>query len=325
MDLTGLIQRAEILLSPPIFGVLVGLSAALIWLAIVPSRALKAVGDRLDDYVETRDVIQELELRQPFLRRVLTPALRGVLGWLGRRMPLASIERTHRRLVQAGDPWGLTALDFLGLCLILPIALGGGYFFLLGKPLPLRVALRNSLLLAGAGFLLPRLWLQTRVRRRQREISRALPDALDMLSIGVEAGLAFESALLRVADQWSNALTEEFRRAVREMRLGTARDEALRNMANRTGVDSLSTFVAVLVQSTRLGVSIADVLNAQAAQMRLERRHRAEEQARYATIRMIFPLVFLIFPAMFVVLLGPSAPDLVGFFATLTGSGLGTR
>jgi tight adherence protein C len=325
VDFAGLIQRVDFLLSPPIFGVLVGVSAALIWLAIMPSRALKAVGDRLDDYLETTDVIQELELRQPFFRRVLTPVLRRVLGWLGRRMPLASIERTRRRLVQAGDPWGLTALDFLGLCLLLPIALGGGYFFLMGNSMPLLVAVRNSLILAVAGFLLPRLWLQTRVRRRQREIARALPDALDMLSIGVEAGLAFESALLRVGDQWSNALTDEFRRAVREMRLGTARDEALRNMADRAGVNSLSTFVAVLVQSTRLGVSIADVLRAQAAQMRLDRRHRAEEQARYATIRMIFPLVFLIFPAIFVVLLGPSAPALVGFFGTLTGSALPIR
>ncbi|MFW6136308.1 MAG: type II secretion system F family protein, partial [Chloroflexota bacterium] len=162
-----------------------------------------------------------------------------------------------------------------------------------------------------------------RVRSRQHEIARALPDALDMLSVGVEAGLAFESALLRVAEQWDNALTEEFRRAVREMRLGAGREEALRRMAERTGVEDLATFVAVLVQSTRLGVSIAQVLEAQAAQMRLKRRQRAEEQARKAGIKMIFPLVFLIFPAMFVVILGPSMPALLGFLGDFAGVSVG--
>jgi tight adherence protein C len=222
-------------------------------------------------------------------------------------------------LLQAGQPWGLAALDFLGLCWLLPVLLGGGYFFLARNRIPFMIGLRNALLLGLAGFLLPQLWLRSRVRQRKQEIDRALPDALDMLSIGVEAGLAFESALLRVAEQWDNALSEEFRRTVREMRLGTARDQALRGMVDRTGVESLGNFVAVLVQSTQLGVSIADVLHAQAAQMRLKRRQRAEEQARQAGIKMIFPLVFLIFPAMFVVLLGPSAPALVEFILDLAG------
>jgi tight adherence protein C len=122
-----------------------------------------------------------------------------------------------------------------------------------------------------------------------------------------------------VAEQWQNALTEEFQRTVREMRLGTARDEALRSMVERTGVESLGTFVAVLVQSTRLGVSISDVLHIQAKQMRLKRRQRAEEQARQAAIKMVFPLAFLIFPAMFVVLLGPSLPVLLNFLTGLAG------
>jgi tight adherence protein C len=164
------------------------------------------------------------------------------------------------------------------------------------------------------GFFLPAFWLRRRVRQRKHEIDRALPDALDMLTIGVEAGLAFESALLRVAEQWQNALTEEFRRAVREMQLGSAREEALRRMADRTGVESLGTFVAVLVQSTRLGVSIAQVLHTQAAQMRLKRRQLAEERARQASVKMVFPLVFLIFPAIFIIVLGPSVPEFLRVF-----------
>ena len=325
MNVVDLLQNAELLWSARLFGLLTGLAAALMWLAIMPSQALRAVGRRLDRHVETRDRVHEMELRRPFFQRAVVPVVHGVLGWFGRRMPLATIETTRRQLVRAGEPFGLSALDFLGLCLLFPVLFGGGYFALFRDRMALPVALRNSLLLAIAGFLLPRLWLWSRVRQRQKEIERALPDALDMLSIGVEAGLAFESALLRVAEQWDNALTEEFRRSVREMRLGTARDQALRRMAERTGVESLATFVAVLVQSTRLGVSISEVLHAQAAQMRLKRRQLAEERARQASLKMIFPLVFLVFPAMFVVLLGPAAPDLVDFVSALGAGGAGLR
>ena len=181
-------------------------------------------------------------------------------------------------------------------------------------------ALRNALLVGGLGYFLPLLWLRRRVRRRQHEITRALPDALDMLTIGVEAGLAFESALLKVGERWNNALTREFHRAVAEMRVGTARDLALQRMADRTGVQDLGTFVAVLVQSSQLGVSIAQVLHTQAAQMRVKRRQRAEELARQAGVKMVFPLVFLIFPAMFVVVLGPGIPAMLSLMNRFTGT-----
>ncbi|MGD2147963.1 MAG: type II secretion system F family protein [Anaerolineae bacterium] len=319
------IQNAELLWSPLAFAVLVGLSIALLWLAITPSRGLRLVGRRLDDYVETKDVVQELELRQPFFKRALLPVARGAVRWLGRRTPVGIVENTQHQLIRAGEPWGMTALDFLGISVLLPLGLGVGYFFVLGDRMPFYVGLRNTLILAALGLLLPRIWLLQRVRGRQREIERALPDALDMLSIGVEAGLAFESALLRVAEQWDNALTAEFRSAVREIRLGEAREEALRRMATRTGVESLATFVSVLLQSTRLGVSIAEVLHTQAAQMRLTRRQQAEERARQAGIKMVFPLVFLVFPAMLVVLLGPSAPALLGFLAGLAGGEVRVR
>ena len=325
MDIVSLIRDVGALWSPPLFAVLVAVSALLIWLAIIPSRAMRSVDERLETHVETQDPVQRLELRQSFAKRVLLPMVRRALYWLGRRMPLASIENTRRRWERAGEPWGLTALDFLGLALLLPFAMGGAYVLLMRDRLPLTLTLRNALAPLAAGFLLPHLWLHQRVRRRQREIDRALPDALDMLSIGVEAGLGFESAMLGVADQWNNALTQEFQWTVREMRLGMPRDRALRRMASRTGVESLATFVAVLVQSTRLGVSISEVLHTQAAQMRLRRRQMAEEAAREASIKMIFPLVFMIFPAVLVVLLGPSAPQLVDFFANLAGGSFRLR
>jgi tight adherence protein C len=322
MDFLGLVQSAEFLWSPLFFGLLVGLATALVWLAIVPSQALRLVTGRLDDYVEAQDVV-EIEMRQPFARRALVPFLRRLLSALGRLVPLANVEETRRQLVQAGEPGGLTALDFLGLRVLVPGLLGGGYFLLASRTVPFTTALRNALVLGAVGFFLPALWLGRRVRQRKHEIARALPDALDMLTIGVEAGLAFESALLRVAEQWQNALTEEFRQAVREMRLGSAREEALQRMADRSGVESLGTFVAVLVQSTRLGVSIAQILHTQAAQMRVKRRQRAEEQARQASVKMVFPLVFLIFPAIFVIVLGPSVPGFMEFFGSLSGAAVG--
>ncbi|MFO7741328.1 MAG: type II secretion system F family protein [Anaerolineae bacterium] len=322
MDFGSLIESAGLLWSPLFFAVLVGVATLLFWMVIIPARALGSMSGRLSDYVES-DRVDELEMRRPFVGRALVPGVRKVLSALARVVPLADVENTRRLLIQAGEPWGMAALDFLGLRVLSLIVLGGGYFLLASDAMAFTLALRNALLLGALGFFLPALWLRQRVRSRKHEIARALPDALDMLSVGVEAGLAFESALLRVADQWDNALTEEFRRAVREMRLGAGREEALRRMAERTGVEDLSTFVAVLVQSTRLGVSIAQVLEAQAAQMRLKRRQLAEEQARKAGIKMIFPLVFLIFPAMFVVILGPSMPALLNFLGDFAGVSVG--
>jgi tight adherence protein C len=241
--------------------------------------------------------------------------MRGVLGAVGRLAPRGYAERTELTLVQAGQPWGMTSLDFFGLRLLAAVVPAALYFFVGSRSLPASFGLRspffNALLIAVICFFVPYFWLGSRVRRRKREIQRALPDALDMLTIGVEAGLAFESAMLRVGDKWDNALTREFRRAVTEMRVGTARDEALLRMAGRTGVPDLGTFVAILVQSSQLGVSIAQVLHTQAEQMRIKRQQRAEELARQAGVKMVIPLVLLIFPAIMVVILGPALPTLV--------------
>jgi tight adherence protein C len=175
-----------------------------------------------------------------------------------------------------------------------------------------RFALSSALLYAALaaifGYMAPGFWLRSKIKKRQHEVQRALPDALDMLTIGVEAGLAFESALMRVGEKWDNALAREFRRAVAEMRVGMSQEEALQRMADRCGTDDLNTFVAVLIQSAQLGVSISLVLHSQAAEMRTKRRLRAEELARQAGIKMTMPLVFFIFPALFVVVLGPAIP-----------------
>jgi tight adherence protein C len=146
---------------------------------------------------------------------------------------------------------------------------------------------------------------------------RALPDGLDMLNICVGAGLGFDAALTRIGERWRTALADEFNRVVIEIRLGKTRAKALIDLAERTEVPEIENFVATIVQADQLGVSIAKVLRAQAEQMRIIRRQRAEEQARQATIKLLFPLVFLIFPALLAVLLGPAVPQIINTFSSL--------
>ena len=156
------------------------------------------------------------------------------------------------------------------------------------------------------GFFLPDLWLKSRIDRRQKEIRKALPDALDLLTICVEAGLGLDAAIDRVQAKWENELSLIFARVLREMQLGKLRREALRDMASRVGIPELTSFVAAVIQSEQLGVSMANVLRIQADAMRVKRRQLAEEEAQKAPIKMLFPMAFLIFPSLMIVLLGPA-------------------
>ncbi|MER3457530.1 MAG: type II secretion system protein, partial [Chloroflexota bacterium] len=158
-------------------------------------------------------------------------------------------------------------------------------------------------LMALTGFYMPVLWLNSKIRRRQGEIVKALPDALDLLTVCVEAGLGFDAAMAKVNEKWDNELSLAFGRVLQEIRLGRLRREALRDMAN----PDVTTFVAAIIQAEQLGVSIAKVLRIQSDQMRVRRRQRAEENAQKAPVKILFPMVLLIFPSLFIVLLGPAA------------------
>jgi tight adherence protein C len=173
----------------------------------------------------------------------------------------------------------------------------------------------NALLLAaGTGvlaFLLPDFWLGSRVRGRQRQIRRSLPDTLDMLTICVDAGAGLDSGMLKISEKWHNAIAAEFGKVVAEIRIGLTRREALQNLATRTNVPEVGSFVAVLVQAEQFGLSIASVLHTQSEQMRIRRSQRAEEEAHKVPIKLLFPLIFLIFPALLAVTLGPAVPVVV--------------
>ncbi len=309
---------AIVTVGPAIFAALIALVVMFGALAIRPGRP-STDKQRLEAYAGQRPARDQDLQTTGLLRRLVVPPFRRFVRWLARRLPVARVEDARQKLVQAGNPYNLSAIDFMGLRVLMGIVLGALGFAVSARTRTLSNGLLMGLVLAGLGYLLPSLWLGSKIRQRRKEITRRLPDALDMLTISVEAGLAFESAMLRVAERWDNALTRELRRTVLEMRVGTPRDQALQRLTTRADVPELRTFVAVLIQSAQLGVSIADVLHSQAALIREKRRQRIEQLAHEASIKMLFPLVFLVFPALFVFILGPSIPRILQTLGAASG------
>lgn len=256
--------------------------------------------------------LEEIELSLPFTERVLRPLLQRIGAIINRMTPAQTLARTRRNLEIAGLSQKIGAAEFLAIRYILAAVLGVLAILLLSRVnMP---ASRKFILIPvmfALGYYLPGSWLGSRMRQRQKAIQKALPDALDLLTVCVEAGLSFDAAMAQVAEKWDNELSRLFARVLQEIQLGKLRREALRNMADSVDVPDVSNFVAALIQADMLGVSIAKVLRIQSEQMRLRRRQRAEEQARQAPIKMIIPIVFLIFPALFIVLLGPGIIQII--------------
>lgn len=269
------------------------------------------IAERLAQFAERPLTLEEIELQKPFRERVVAPLVNGISTRLSRMMPRQTLERLRVRLETAGNPMQPGAFMVLQVAAVVVAAVLAV------------ILLKNTqgsmrlLYLIGLGLfslLLPNYWLSGRITARQKSILKSLPDAIDLLTISVEAGLGFDLAMQRVVEKWDNELSREFSRVLADTRLGKNRRDALRELVGRTGVPDLSTFVAAVIQADQLGVSIAKILRVQSDQLRIRRRQRAEELAHQAPIKMLFPLVFLIFPAMFVVILGPAVPMVWGSF-----------
>ena len=219
-------------------------------------------------------------------------------------------EKTEKRLALAGNPGDLRVADWLGIKAIGAIV-GAILFFLLfflGGVLGFPPLIGFVLTGVGGlfGYIFPEFWLGGRVKKRQKAILMMIPDTLDLLTISVRAGLGFDSALGKVVEKLKGPLSDEFRRALAEVRVGKARRDALRDIVPRTEVAPLTNFIGAIIQAEQLGVSVSKVLQVQSEQLRIERRQRAEEQAAKAPIKMLFPLVGCIFPSLFIVILGPA-------------------
>ena len=300
-------------------GVVLLFGIVLIVLGLTRSAQTDVIGDRLSQFTERSMTLAELELQQPFSQRVLVPLARSILGTLGKYGPKQSAERLRLNLQQAGNPGNLTPLMFSGIRTALAVLLLVIFGFVTFRTMAFGQAMMYTAIGAGLGYLLPGIWLGQQIKKRKHNIVKALPDALDLLTISVEAGLAFDSALQRVTEKWNNELSKEFKRVLTDTRLGRSRREALKEMSARTGVEDVQTFIAAIIQAEQLGVSIGKILRIQSDQMRVRRRQRAEEAAQKAPIKMLFPMVFLIFPALFVVILGPAIPRLMKGLGGLGG------
>ena len=316
----------DVFASPLTFAGLTAFAIVCLWLAFSPSRAEADTDERITGYLAGRDILEDSELRRSFLHRALLPFIQRLLKALGALTPVRNVEQVQKLVMEAGSPAGLTAMDILGLQVlggVVPATLYLALGYIGGGPAgtPSLVLLRNALIILLLGSLAPRLWLRSKADARKRDIMRNFSNALDLLSVSVDAGLGLDSAIVHVCERWHNALTEELRRVTLEIRVGTPRNTALQRMADRTGVQDLETFVGILIQSQELGVSIAETLHTQAAQVRIRRRQHSEELARQASVKMVFALVFLIFPALLVVLLGPGVPRIMQALGGVTGFG----
>jgi tight adherence protein C len=259
---------------------------------------------RLEGY-QIQDV-RDQEMLAPMSERVFTPLLGSLTGVARRFTPAGFGEGIAGKLVLAGSPANLNVDKILVMKLlgIVSVLVWGPLVFAL--KFHGIMAIVAIALLWGAAFLYPDVMLNRKIADRQKEISRKLPDVLDLLVISVEAGLGFEQALDRTCTAVPGALYDEFRRMLHEIRIGSSRADALRAMADRTSVPELRTFILAMLQADTFGVSISKLLRAQADDMRIRRRLRAQEQAQKAPVKMLFPLVFCIFPSIFVVIIGPA-------------------
>lgn len=272
------------------------------------------LGRRINEYAAREEAvsIEEIELSLPITDRIFVPILRNIGDFVNRLAPQSTLERTARQLELAGSPRNISAAEFWAMRGLATVFLGGLFFVIMvqsGAEASQRIL--YTLIFAALGFFLPQLWLRSVINRRQDAIIKKLPDALDLMTICVDAGLTFDGAMAKVDDKWDDALAQEFGRVIYEMQLGKSRRQALRDMTDRMDVADVTSFVASVLQADQLGVSIGKVLRIQAEQMRVRRRQRAEEKAQQAPIKMLFPLVFLIFPAMFIVLLGPAGFQII--------------
>jgi len=255
--------------------------------------------------------LEELELQAPLIDRTLRPIAARLSGRMSSLASTSFTQSTEKRLALAGNPGDLRVADWMGIKAVGAILFGGLFTLVFVFPGPVKALsfpLNLVLILVGLylGYALPEFWLGGRVRRRQHDIILMIPDALDLLTISVRAGLGFDGALGKVVEKLKGPLTDEFRRALAEIRVGKARRDALRDIVPRTEVTALTNFIGAIIQAEQLGVSISKVLQVQSEQLRIERRQRAEEMAAKAPIKMLFPLVGCIFPSLFIVILGPA-------------------
>lgn len=307
---------SPLLILGAIIGLVVLVGIGLVAVGITNANQIDPLTERLAEYSGQQEVtanLEDIEMSVPFTQRVILPIMQMIAKFTTQFAPQNALEKTQRQLELAGNPPGFTPPIIWATRLGLMIGLAVLMLILLGRRGPVW-GVGSTLAGAVIGFMMPQMYLQSKITRRQNEIIKALPDALDLMSICVEAGLGFDQSMAKVYEKWENELAIAFGRVIREIQVGKARRDALRNMADSMDVADVTSFVAAIIQADQLGVSISRVLKIQAEQMRIKRRQRAQEKAQQAPIKMMIPMVLLIFPTIYLVILGPAAVQLYKAF-----------
>jgi tight adherence protein C len=322
-----LLNSDLLLISAGILVSLMGLGLA-IYGVVTWLNSGKKVTDRIEQFVIAEPIEQQEGASRPMIiprevsgslySRTIVNWFKKILQFLGRFTPDKLVVDLEHKLTIAGNPRNMHAGEFYAIRFLAFVA-GIVVAFLLNrdlKNLDLKMLGIGALIILVC-YIYPTVWLNGKVKARQDEIQRGLPDALDMLSVCASAGLAFDQSLAKISGYWDTALGHEIKRVNKEMEMGISRSTALRNMSNRLDVDDLTRFVAIIVQAEKVGMSYADVLHSQALQMRIQRQFRAREIANKLPGKILFPVVLLIFPALLAVILGPSIPSIMDLFMTL--------
>ena len=258
---------------------------------------------------------QENELNEPFFTRFIRPILNDITKTILKITPKEIIINYERAIITAGNPYNRTVKDWINLQVIILICIPTVTLFLcnykkVGTSITVLVILIEFLF----GLVFPYLILKSKITDRQKKIRNALPDVLDLLSVSVEAGLAFDGAISKVIEKTKGPIADEFGKILQEMKIGKNKRDALRDMAERVNIQELTSFIGSIIQADQLGVSIGNVLRIQSKQMRQKRRQRAQEKAMKAPVKMLIPMVLFIFPTIFSVLLGPVVLQAIKMF-----------
>ncbi len=302
-------------LLPLLAGFLAFFGILLLIFGIASRQRRNPINEQLARVVQTPRSLEEYEMQAPFMERFIRPLILGIARGFARMTPSSSLDGIQKRLQGAGMQGRMQVSDFVGmkgLGTVAGLAFAGLLSFTLHPELGGAIVL--TAILGFLGYIAPDLWLRSKTDQRKTEITNALPDTIDLLTISVEAGLGFDQALGRIVAKSNNTLSREFGRVLQQMHLGMPRRDALREMAERTDVEDVSQFVGAIVQAEQLGASVGRVLRVQSAEMRVRRRQRAQKLAQQAPIKMLFPMAFLILPSIFVVVLGPAIPRIVKVF-----------
>jgi len=291
-----------------LLGIGVIIAVGLVAVGVSNASQSDPLAERLSEYAAQAEAVanlEDIEMSVPFSQRVILPIMQQIAKLTTAFTPQQRLEQAAKDLELAGNPRGLTPPVFYAIRFVAMLVMAALMPMIL-NPYGTLAVIGGALGGAAIGYMMPQMYIQSIAKRRQEAVIKALPDALDLMSICVEAGLGFDQAMGKVFEKWDNELALGFGRVLREITLGKTRRDALKALDESVGVSDLTTFCSAIIQADQLGVSISKVLKIQSEQMRIKRRQRAQEKAQQAPIKMMIPMVLLIFPAIWLVLLGPA-------------------